>query len=359
MINHAGFQVLGADGLRHFKELQTDAVRAVSDRFFSAHDSAYQRFGPRGREACREDLAFHLEFLRPVLEFGLLQPMIDYLHWLNSVLVARGIPTEHLALSLDWLGEYFVEHMAAPHGNIVGHTQVAVRSTFQNAEAAPTLLQSPEAWPAAADFETTLLRGDKREALAIVQGLLDDGLSLVDIECHVIQPAMYEIGEKWQANQVSVAQEHLATAIAQMVMTMGVLSSPTAAQTRKSILLACVEGNQHVLGLSMVCDAFHLAGWEVQYLGANVPTRSLVQHVKETKPDIVGLSVSFPQQLLIVKDVIAQLTEQIGPSRPSVMVGGLAINRFNSLANILGADSSCSDALGAVACAASMGGVSP
>ena len=183
---------------------------------------------------------------------------------------------------------------------------------------------------------------------------LKQGNSLIDMELHIIQPALYGIGEKWQANQVTVAQEHMATAIAQMVMAMGILRLPAAVQTQKTILLACVEGNHQVLGLSMVCDSFYLAGWEVQYLGANVPTRSLVQQVTESKPDIVGLSVSFPQQLRIVKDVIAQLSEKLGHSRPPVIVGGLAINRFNNLAHILGADSSCADALGAVASADSI-----
>jgi hypothetical protein len=31
--------------------------------------SAYAQFGPRGRDAWREDLTFHLEFLKPVLKF--------------------------------------------------------------------------------------------------------------------------------------------------------------------------------------------------------------------------------------------------------------------------------------------------
>ncbi|MDZ7728750.1 MAG: hypothetical protein U5Q44_11445 [Dehalococcoidia bacterium] len=72
-------------GLSRFRALQPEAVAAVTARFYETHGSAYERFGPGGREACREDLAFHLEFLRPVLEFGLVQPMVDYLEWLASV----------------------------------------------------------------------------------------------------------------------------------------------------------------------------------------------------------------------------------------------------------------------------------
>ena len=116
MTTDAGLQTLGPAGLQHFMALRADAVSAVTERFYATHDSAYQRFGARGREACREDLAFHLEFLRPALEFGILGPMVDYLRWLGSVLTTRGVPTEHLALSLDWLGAFFAEHMKAAEG---------------------------------------------------------------------------------------------------------------------------------------------------------------------------------------------------------------------------------------------------
>ena len=63
---------------------------------------------------------------------------------------------------------------------------------------------------------------------------------------------------------------------------------------------------------------------------------------------LVGLSVSFPQQLRVVKDVIGGLLERLGTARPAVIVGGLAINRFNQLADAVGADASSTDAQAAV-----------
>src|SRR6202050_2085975 len=103
-------ETLGERGLQRFHPLEPDAVSAVAERFYATLGSTYARFGTRGRDACREDLAFHLEFLKPVLEFGLLAPLVDYLCWLASVLAARSIPAEHLALSLDWLGGVFFGH---------------------------------------------------------------------------------------------------------------------------------------------------------------------------------------------------------------------------------------------------------
>ncbi len=351
----AGLPTLSTEGRRRFKSLQADAVSAVADRFYTIHGSAYAEFGERGREACREDLAFHLEFLRPVLEFGLLQPMVDYLCWLSSVLNARSIPAGHLGLSLDWLAEFFVAHMDTTDGAVVAAALHATRDKFLAAGNTPLKPPtSPAAWPEAAPFEAALLAGHQREALAVVNRCIDDGRSLVEIEMHVIQPALYQIGEKWQSNQVTVAQEHLATAIVHSVMTMGLLRSPPPALISKRILLACVSGNDHAVGLRMVADAFLLGGWDVQYLGANVPTPALVAQAVEWKPDLVGLSVSFPQQLPVVKAIIAQLGARFGSARPAVIIGGLAINRFNRLAEMVGADACMANAQAALASANSM-----
>lgn len=355
MTTDAGLLTLDAKGMRRFKALQADAISAVTDRFYATRGLADAEFGERGREACREDLAFHLEFLRPVLEFGLLQPMVDYLQWLNGVLIARSVPVSHLALSLDWLAEFFEAHMDAADGAVVVAALQAARDQFLAVGDAPVMPPvAPAAWPEATTFETALLAGNQREALAVVNHCIDSGHSLVEVEMHVIQSALYRIGEKWQANQVTVAQEHLATAIVQSVMTAGLLRCQPPVLINKRALLACVEGNNHAIGLRMVADAFQLGGWDVQYLGANVPTPALVAQAAEWKPDLVGLSVSFPQQLRVVRTIIAQLSESLGNTRPAVIIGGLAINRFNQLAGVVGADACMADAQAAIVSANNM-----
>lgn len=341
---------LDAGGLQRFEALRREAVEAVTERFYATHGADYEQFGARGRQACREDLDFHLEFLRPVLEFGLLAPMVDYLRWLATVLATRDVPTGHLALSLDWLAEFFAARLAGKDKETVVAALEDAKGEFlrRGPLGAETLTPPPPAWPESAPFEVALLAGDRREAHAVVDGCLAAGRSLVDIEMHVIQPAMFRIGEKWQRNEVSVAQEHLATAIAQSVMTAALSAVVPAPLIDRKVLLACVDGNNHVLGMQMVGDAFQLAGWDVQYLGASVPTAALVQQVAAWQPELVGLSVSLPHQLRHARQAIVTMRERLGESRPAMMIGGLAINQFRALAAQLGADEWCIDARAAV-----------
>ena len=349
--------ILNSAGLQCFQSLRTAAIDAVTERFYSEHGSIYAQFGPKGRDACREDLAFHLDFLRPVLEFGLIQPMVDYLCWLDNVLVTRDVPAEHLALSLDWLAEFFATVMADNQGDVVVAALQISKSRYLTAGTAPSAIYGllPQAWSESAAFEQALLAGDRHSAIALLDRCLEQGHSLVAVELHIIQPALYSIGQKWQNNQVSVTQEHLATAIAQAVMTYGLLKVEIPPTNGKRVLLACVEGNNHAVGLQMVADAFQLSGWEVQFLGANVPTGALIQHIEQYKPDLLGLSVAFAQQLHVVKHIMARLDLLPDMVRPGVIVGGLALNQFNRLADQLGADAWSPDAGAAVASAMKLG----
>lgn len=68
---------LGAVGLQRFLSLREAAISVLVERFYLEQAASYVRFGDAGRDACKEDLAFHLDFLRPVLEFSLPRPMVD------------------------------------------------------------------------------------------------------------------------------------------------------------------------------------------------------------------------------------------------------------------------------------------
>lgn len=339
---------LSADGASLFWQWRHDAVTAVTERFYATHGTAYQQWGPRGREACREDIGFHIEFLRPVLEFGLVDPMVSYLSWLQEVLEARGIPTGHLVQSLQWLGDFYADRL--PPGDAVAVRQAidAVLSAWALAEPGTAGLEAAAAWPEATQFEQALLAGRREQAQQVLQNCLAKGHTLVDIEAHVVQPAMYRIGDGWQANRVTVAQEHMATAIAHAVMSASLAQHPPPPLNGRRVVLACVAGNHHALGLRMVADAFDVKGWDVMYLGADVPTSALVQTVVAECPDLVGLSVAFAQQLGVVREVIAQLNTRMPDTRPAVIVGGLAINRFKPLAGMVGADTHAGSASDAV-----------
>ena len=118
-----------------------------------------------------------------------------------------------------------------------------------------------------------MLRGDARAARSLMLQRVDKNVDYLCIATHLFQPALYRIGELWERNEITVAGEHLATAIIRTLMVECYMSAKFKKPVRRKALLAGVEQNRHVLGLRMVADAYCLAGWSVQYLGADTRHR--------------------------------------------------------------------------------------
>ena len=182
------------------------------------------------------------------------------------------------------------------------------------------------AWPECAAFVTALLAGARDDIIAIVERRLADGHGLVEVDRQLIKPAMYCIGEKWCRREVSVAQEHVATALALSVMAQVLWRSPAPERNGRKVLLACVHGNHHAVGLQMVADAFTLAGWEINFLGASVPSDALVKHALQWRPDVLALSATLPEHVRELKIATEQLRGAFAGSCPPIMVGGQGFN---------------------------------
>lgn len=344
---------LSKEGLERFHSLGPEAVSAVTERLYAIYKPVYAQYGSRGKEACHETLATHLELLKRVLEFGQLHHMTNYLVWLTDLLDLYAIPERHLSTSLDWLDEFFVEHMSPEDSEVVGDALRTARSEFLGLNKLPIAASiSIESWPEAIPFEEAILIGDHGAAMAIMNQLLDGSHKLPEIERYMVQPALYGIREKWQSNLITLVCEQMATAIVKSVLIAAMLRSPASPQNGKRVLLGCTEGNVHDIELRIVADTFLIEGWEVRCLGASVPTQELLDQAIEWRPDLVVLSVSLMPQLLTVNATITQLNERLGSERPSVMISGLAISHYGRLASIIvGADSWSTDARGAIHCA--------
>ncbi len=194
-----------------------------------------------------------------------------------------------------------------------------------------------------------LRAGDRRQALAVVEEARGAGLGLSALYLDVFQPALREIGRLWQENEISVAEEHLATAITQIAM--GRLYTEFCMATGRSgrtLLAACTETEKHEIGLRMICDLLELQGWDATYLGASVPPDSLVAMVLRDRPDVLALSASIAPHLPQLRSVIQAVRAATGEAVPYILVGGRPFLDDDTLAQQVGADAMARDTPAAV-----------
>ena len=147
------------------------------------------------------------------------------------------------------------------------------------------------------EYLQALLKGERAKCLKIVQSLLDKEIEIKSIYLELFQKSLYEIGELWERNQISVATEHLATSITESAM--GLMQPLLFARERvgKKAVVSCVTNEFHQVGGKMVADIFEMHGWDGYFLGANTPLVDLLKMLDEKKPNILCLSLSIYSNL--------------------------------------------------------------
>ncbi len=313
----------------------------VTEGYFSLHPECNQGNADLIHKMCKTDCQHHLSFLFSALSTATLEIFSDYAHWLKNVMLDRKFSLQHSIDAFTLLKkaistrlsnhEQSLAILILDEGLTVLNSDIPMRSL--------TELNVKHILTEANNYTRVLINGDRKQAETIALQSLDHKLKLIDIEVGIIQPAMVEIGFLWQQNKLSVAQEHLATAISQNVLAKAFAKAEFAAPSDRKVICACAEGNHHALGLRMISDAYEVSGWDVSFLGADTPNSSIISQVDKEKPDALALSVSMPHQVLGVKELINQLRADMGGQLPAIILGGRAINNYQQLSSQLKADS--------------------
>lgn len=200
-----------------------------------------------------------------------------------------------------------------------------------------------------AAYLRALRDGDRREAFRVTDAARNAGVPLGTIYMEVLQPALREIGHLWQRNEITVADEHLATAITQSTMARLFEQTFSWREGWAPVLLAaCADVERHEVGLRMLCDLLECEGWNTTYLGATVPVDSLAAMVVARRPDVVALSVALPPHLPRLREMIRVVRETTRDAPPLIIVGGRPFLEAPELATRIGADLTAPDAATAV-----------
>src|SRR5215207_3685855 len=174
----------------------------------------------------------------------------------------------------------------------------------------------------AESFLRQALGGDLVAAYQTIIAADDVGLPLARLFGEVLQPALTELGRRWEHGELLVAQEkEVSELVRDLIADLSLRHAGTPADGL-ALVAACVEGERHELGLRMVCGLFRAEGWAVHYLGADVAPRFLLEAVQLHRPRVILLSAKLAQNLPAVKDAVDGLTTGLAPEHPPPMVVG-------------------------------------
>jgi methanogenic corrinoid protein MtbC1 len=177
-----------------------------------------------------------------------------------------------------------------------------------------------------------LVDGDLGGAYDIASELLAEGVGFESLLGDVLAPVQSELGRRWVDGDLTVADEHAATATAEglVALLVGTIA-PTGGQP---VVVTSPSGDAHSLPGRVVAATFAVRGLRAVFLGASVPATDLAEYLEHQEPAALALSVSMPSALLPAADAVAVAHALAIP----VVVGGRAFRGSPARAAKIGAD---------------------
>jgi methanogenic corrinoid protein MtbC1 len=158
----------------------------------------------------------------------------------------------------------------------------------------------------------------------------------------ILTPVMYQIGDMWASNQLGVADEHVASNIANTLVKM-VNSRYTDMTPKRKIVICVPEGEEHNLGANILETHLSSIGHRIYNLTPTEPHDSIVNFIGSTKPDSVMVSITLEDNIKPGQRLVKKIQDRFDVP---VYVGGQALKnekvkfenaqiiRENSLKNI-------------------------
>jgi DNA-binding transcriptional MerR regulator len=150
------------------------------------------------------------------------------------------------------------------------------------------VVDEKEEIPLVAELAGRLQRSLDQFDAAAAQATLDRLFAAVSVEfalTEVLIPYLHDLGERWAAGAVTVAQEHFASNLVRARLL--ALGQDWGAGGTSTTVLACLPGEDHDLGLVMLGLLLARRGWQVTFLGADTPLDSLEDTVQTLQPSLV------------------------------------------------------------------------
>ena len=167
----------------------------------------------------------------------------------------------------------------------------------------------------AANLTASLDRLDEQAANTALDRLFS-AYTVETVLQDVVLPYLHRLGERWEAGEISVAQEHFASNLLRGRL-LGLAQGWGQGQGPGAIL-ACLPGEQHELGLLAFGIALRRRGWRITYLGTDSPIGAVADTARSVLPAVVVLLSMNPDNFLDHTHEIAKLANQV-----QVVIAGL------------------------------------
>ena len=111
--------------------------------------------------------------------------------------------------------------------------------------------------------------------------------SIEELYTDIIIPLLHKIGELWQLNTISIGHEHFFSNLLRAFFLAKTSELKIEKKINKKVMMFLRPGEEHELSLLLYNFIFKREGWQVIYLGSNVPYKDLKLTYDQMNPDLI------------------------------------------------------------------------
>jgi methanogenic corrinoid protein MtbC1 len=328
------------------QEKHSELVESVVNCHYRKDQTTPERYDDHGKYYLIRDTGYHIEHLSSALRFSSILLFESYIEWLKVLMASLNVKIEDCITNFLCINEVIENTLP---DELVESTHDYMKAAVDRLQGSSTDVvthfgQSVPLSLLATQYMNTLLQGDIDTAMKTIMDQVRDGQDLKDIYLNVFGSSQYEVGRLWLMREISVAQEHFCTESTKLIMSQLYSYLRPPKSTRGKVLLTCVAGELHDMGMRILNDFFLMDGWNTVFLGCNTPKDSVVDIIKNTKPDLAAFSVTMNYNLPSLEELIQTIRKSDDTKQTKILVGGNPFTLDPGLWQRIGADGYASDA---------------
>lgn len=136
----------------------------------------------------------------------------------------------------------------------------------------------------------------------------------------VAAPLLRLVGDEWHAGHLTLAQEHLVSSLLHDIVAES-MRSFTSQNGAPRLLVTTPAGERHAIGAALVGAAAAVEGWNVLYLGPDLPATEIADAAVSASVRLVAVSIVYVEHRDAVIEEMRALRSRL-PSTIAVIAGG-------------------------------------
>jgi MerR family transcriptional regulator, light-induced transcriptional regulator len=147
------------------------------------------------------------------------------------------------------------------------------------------------------------------------------------VDC-VLVPLLKQVGDMWEKGSLRVSHEHMASAVLSAYLTL-MQNSAAPAGNAPPIVVGTPSRQLHELGALIAAATAAAEGWNVIYLGANLPAEELAAAIHQKGARVVALSLVYPGDDALLDRELGRLRRLLGPET-EILFGGRSAPSYSA-----------------------------